>query len=101
MLERTTLTQTKQTSIKKQKPGICNASEQSVCFLELLARAARELHLVGPSLERREACLMLLFPSGFGMRSDVLAVVEVGRIQAVIMPLTPLLHCLPGPLFLL
>lgn len=33
--------------------------------------------------------------------SDVVAVVEIGRVQPVIMPLPPLLHGLPAPLFLL
>lgn len=51
------------------------------------------------------ACLMPPFPSCFRSRSDGrsdgMAVVEVGRVQAVIMPLSPLLHRLPGPLFLL
>lgn len=42
-----------------------------------------------------------VFLSCFRSRSDVMAVVEVGRVQAVIMPLPPLLHCLPGPLLLL
>lgn len=53
------------------------------------------MDLVSPSVERWEACRVLLFPSCSGMRSDVLTVEEVGRIQAIIMPLTPLLHCLP------
>lgn len=44
---------------------------------------------------------MLLFPSCLRVRSYVLAVVEVGRIQAIIVPLPPLLHRLPGPFFLL
>ena len=77
------------------------ASEQRQCFLELLARVASGRPLVGPSGERWEAGRMLLCPSCFRMRSDVLAVVKVGRIQAIVMPLTPLLHCLPGSLFLL
>lgn len=42
-----------------------------------------------------------VFLSCFRLRSDVMAVVKVGRVQAVIMPLPPLLHCLPGPLLLL
>lgn len=77
-----------------------------------MAWAAPERHLVGLSVGERQvgrrwvgeemvACLRPVFLSCFRPRSDVMAVVEVGRVQAVIMPLPPLLHCLPGPLLLL
>lgn len=42
-----------------------------------------------------------IFLAGFTTGSDVVAIVEIGWVQAVIVPLAPLLHSLPAPLFLL
>lgn len=99
-------------STKKQKPGIAKHQNKGCVFPEPLAWAAPERHLVALSVGERQvgrswgggrwvACLRPVFLSCFRSRSDVMAVVEVGRVQAVIMPLPPLLHCLPGPLLLL
>jgi hypothetical protein len=53
----------------------------------------------GPRGAGGAACSVFL--GCFRVRSDVVVVVEIGRIQPVIVPLSPLLHCLPVPLFLL
>lgn len=93
-------------SVKKLKPGHFNLSEQKACVFPTAGPKLRCFEgacVCGRELLEHLGWVRRVFPtlsSGFVTRSDVVTVIEIRWVQAVIMPLAPLLNSLPASLFL-